>query len=305
MKNKKASSLDCISLRLRAFAPLRQSQRSFAALLVLIAPAALAADEIKIPGALVKLIDQVDVPAREQGTVAQLKVQEGVRVAADSVLLQIDDTEPRYAEDRARTELAIAAQQAASDVAVRLAERTLLTAEGELRRADSAREKLRNIVTDADYEKLRLAVDQARLAVEKAQQDRSVAQLQRDLKKVEAEFAARKTARFQATAPFAGVVVQVHKRHGDWVEPGDKLLRLIRLDRLRVEAVLDAAVAKASLEGHAVTLTLDSGGAAFQGKLIFVSPEIDPINRQVRVLAEIENPNLALQPGSRGTLTIH
>jgi macrolide-specific efflux system membrane fusion protein len=283
---------------------LRQKNIIVAALLLLFAPLSLVADEIKIPGALVKLIDQLDVPAREQGTVVQLKVQEGSRVPADSLLLQVDDTEARYAEDRARTELAIAAQQSASDVAVRLAERTLVTAEGELRRADAAREKLRNIVTDADYEKLRLAVDQARLAVEKAQQDRTVAQLQRDLKKVEAEFAARKTARFQAAAPFAGVVVQVHKHHGDWVEPGDKLLRLIRLDRLRVEAVLDAAVARPSLEGRPVTLTLDSGGQAFQGKLTFVSPEIDPINRQVRVLAEIDNPNLALQPGSRGTLTI-
>ncbi|HZN36420.1 MAG TPA: efflux RND transporter periplasmic adaptor subunit [Pirellulaceae bacterium] len=265
------------------------------------------AQEIKIAGVLVKLIDQLDVPAREQGTIAQLAVQEGSRVKADDLLMRIDDTEARYAEDRARVEMAVAAQQAASDVAERLAERTLATAEGELRRADEARAKLRNIVTEAEYEKLRLAVDQAKLAVEKAQQDRSVAALQRDLKKVELEFAARQTARHQATAPFAGVIVQVHKRQGDWVEPGDKMLRLIRLDRLRVEGFLDAAQAKSSLEGRPVALTLDapaSPGTAFTGKLIFVSPEIDPINRQVRVLAEIENPTFALQPGSRGTLTI-
>jgi macrolide-specific efflux system membrane fusion protein len=235
--------------------------------------------------------------------VVQLAVQEGARVKADELLARIDDTEARYAEDRAKVELAIAAQQAASDVAVRLAERTLVTAEGELRRADEARQKLRNIVAEAEYEKLRLAVDQARLAVEKAQQERAVAQLQRDLKKVEAEFAARQTARHQATAPFGGVVVQIHKRQGDWVEPGDKMLRLIRLDRLRVEGFLDALVARPGLEGRPVSLSLESG-AAFSGKLIFVSPEIDPINRQVRVLAEIENPNFALAPGSRGTLSI-
>ena len=265
-----------------------------------------AAQEIKIPGALVKLLDQHEVPAREKGTIALLNVQEGSRVKADDLLLKIDDTEARYAEDRARVEMAIATQQAASDVAVRLAERTLATAEGELRRAEEARQKLRNIVTDAEYEKLRLGADQARLAVEKAMQDRAIAQLERDRKKVEVEFAARQTARHQSTAPFTGVVVQVLKRQGDWVEPGDKMLRLVRIDRLRVEGFLDAAVAKSSLEGRAVTLTLDapSGGAAFAGKLIFVSPEIEPINKQVRVLAEIENPNFVLQPGSRGTLTI-
>ncbi len=275
-------------------------------LAMLTVPPAAGADEIKIAGALVKLLDQHDAPARETGSIVQLAVQEGSRVKAGDLLARIDDTEARYAEDRARVELAIADQQATSDVAVRLAERTLLTAEGDLRRAGEARQKLRNIVTDAEYEKLRLAVDQARLAVEKAQQDRAVAQLQRDLKKVEADFAAQQVARHQATAPFAGVVVQVNKRAGDWVESGDKILRVVRLDRLRVEGMLDAAIAKPGLEGRPVTLTLDgmSGNDTFAGKLIFVSPEIDPINRSVRILAEIENPNSALQPGSRGTLTI-
>ena len=269
-------------------------------------PLAAPAADIKIAGVLVKLLDQHDAPARETGSIVKLAVQEGSRVQMGDLLARIDDTEARYAEDRARVEVAIATQQSASDVAVRLAERTLETAQGDLRRADEARQKLRNIVTDAEYEKLRLAADQARLSLEKAQQDRSVAQLQRDLKKVEAEFAAQQTARHQAIAPFGGVVVQVNRRAGDWVEPGDKILRLIRLDRLRVEGFLDAAVAKASLEGRPVTLTLEgaSGNDTFAGKLIFVSPEIDPINRNVRILAEIDNPDFALQPGSRGTLTI-
>ena len=55
--------------------------------------------------------------------------------------------------------------------------------------------------------------------------------------------------------------MQVHKRPGDWAEPGDKMLRLIRLDRLRVEGFLDAAQAKASLEGRPVALTLDAPGS--------------------------------------------
>ena len=103
------------------------------------------------------------------------------------------------------------------------------------------------------------------------------------------------------------MIVQVHKHLGDWVEPGDKLLRLIRLDRLRTEAFLDAAQATPGMEGRAVSLSVEQPGKAaivFPGKLIFVSPEIDPNNRSVRVLAEFNNPNSALQPGMRGTLTI-
>jgi macrolide-specific efflux system membrane fusion protein len=264
-------------------------------------------DDIQITGALVKLIDQLDLPARQAGTITQLSVQEGSRVQADTVLATVDDTDSRFAEDRAKVELAIAARTAESDVVVRSAARTLQAAEAELQRAEEARLKLREIVTEGEMDKLRLAVDQARLTIEKAQHDRSVAHLQRDLKKVEAEFAARNVARHQAVVPFPGVVVQIHKRLGDWVEPGDKLLRLIRLDRLRIEAFLDAAQGSAALEGRAVSLKIDlpgKPGAVFPGKLTFVSPEIDPLNRSVRILAEFENPGYVLQPGMRGTLTI-
>jgi len=266
-----------------------------------------AADDIKIPGALVKLIDQLEVPAMEAGAITQLAVQEGARVQTGSLLAGIDDTEARFAQERAKVELAIAARAAQSDVVVRSAERTLQAAEAELRRAEEARLKLRDLVPESEMEKLRLAADQARLAIEKAQHDLAIAQLQHDLKKVEVEFAARNVGRRQAVAPFSGVVVQIHKRLGDWVEPGDKLLRIIRLDRLRIEAFLGSTQAAPSLEGKAVALAIDLPGkpaSVFPGKLIFVSPEIDPLNRSVRILAEFENPGFVLQPGMRGTLAI-
>jgi membrane fusion protein, multidrug efflux system len=277
------------------------------ALSLLALSTAQSAEDIKIPNALVKLTDQLDVPARQAGTISQLDVQEGARVKEGAILARIEDTEARFAEERSKVELQIAAQNAASDVAVRSAERTLVSAEAELRRADEARTKLRNLVPETEMDKLRLTADQSKLAIEKAHHERAIAQLQRDLKKVEAEFSARKVALHLAVAPFPGVIVQVHKRLGDWVEPGDKLLRLIRLDRLRTEAFLDAAQATPGMEGRAVSLTVEQSGkpaVVFPGKLIFVSPEIDPNNRSVRVLAEFENPNFALQPGMRGTLTI-
>jgi macrolide-specific efflux system membrane fusion protein len=43
---------------------------------------------------------------------------------------------------------------------------------------------------------------------------------------------------------------------------------------------------------------------AFFGQVVFVSPEIDPVNGQVRVLIEIDNPELTLRPGTRATAVI-
>src|SRR5215471_5334705 len=79
-------------------------------------PAMSCADEIKIPNALVKVIDQLDLPARQAGTIAQLDVQEGARIKEGAVLARVEDTEARFAEERAKVELQIAVQNAASDV---------------------------------------------------------------------------------------------------------------------------------------------------------------------------------------------
>ena len=63
----------------------------------------------------------------------------------------------------------------------------------------------------------------------------------------------------------------------------------------------------AQMTGAPVTLTVDLGGkrqTQFSGKLVFVSPEVDPVNGQVRVWAQIENRDLQLRPGLRASMSI-
>jgi len=263
--------------------------------------------EIQVSNVLVKILDELEVPAPESGSVVEMAVREGARVAEGDLLARIDDGQARSALARAQVELAIAKAKVAGDVTVRSAERALETAQSELRRAEDARSRLREVITEAELERLRLASDQARLTVEKARHELQLAALTQELKQVELEFAAQQVERRQVKAPFAGVVVQIHKPRGSWAEPGDKLLRLVRLDRLRVEGLLDARHLRPNLQGQPVTLAVELPGAKaaqFRGQLVFVSPEIDPFNKQVRVLADIDNPRLVLQPGLRGVLTL-
>jgi macrolide-specific efflux system membrane fusion protein len=113
--------------------------------------------------------------------------------------------------------------------------------------------------------------------------------------------------RRQIVAPFDGTVVQVFVRLGEWVEPGQKALRIVNIDRLKAEGFLRAAGADASLLGAPVQLTLDLAGeqaAAFDGKVSFVSPEVDPITGQVRVWAEIDNHAGRLRPGQSVRMVI-
>jgi macrolide-specific efflux system membrane fusion protein len=47
-------------------------------------------------------------------------------------------------------------------------------------------------------------------------------------------------------------------------------------------------------------VTKDDEGATIEldGEISFVSPEVDPINSQVRVWAEFDNPKLLVRPGT-------
>jgi multidrug efflux pump subunit AcrA (membrane-fusion protein) len=79
------------------------------------------------------------------------------------------------------------------------------------------------------------------------------------------------------------------------------------MDRLRAEGFIPAQHASQDLQGQAVRLTVDlpdASGTLFPAKIVFLDPEIDPVNAQVRIWAEIENQGLRLRPGMRATMTI-
>jgi len=85
------------------------------------------------------------------------------------------------------------------------------------------------------------------------------------------------------------------------------VFHILRLDPLRAEGFLKAAYATRNLQNCVVRLRVDLPGAAdaeFPGKVTFLHPEIDPVNAQIRIWAEIENKGLQLRPGMRGKMTI-
>ena len=88
----------------------------------------------------------------------------------------------------------------------------------------------------------------------------------------------------------------------------DTLVRIVRIDRLRVEDFVPVEVAIDGILGNPVTFTpsiTKLQNRAFLGKIVFVSPEANSLDSKVRIWAEIENTEQRLRPGLKGTLTIH
>jgi macrolide-specific efflux system membrane fusion protein len=129
----------------------------------------------------------------------------------------------------------------------------------------------------------------------------------RQVKENEYQAAQERVKRHRITAPISGVVVQINRRLGEWVKPGEAVVRILRLDRLRAEGFLKACYLSDGLQGRQVTLVVDlpdEPGAEFPGKIVFLDPEIDPVNGQIRIWAEVQNKGLRLRPGMRAKTTI-
>jgi RND family efflux transporter MFP subunit len=281
--------------------------RTMLALLILLAATdrPLAAEpEVVEVAVLVNLLEQAEVPALEAGTIVEIPAREGLQVREGDVLARIDGTEAELLLQRARLELEAAAKNAANELAVLTADKTREVAQEIFQRTNEGAQRYKGSISQTDLDRLRLDAEKAELALRQARHDLEIAKLTWQLKQNEVEFAAHRVERRRIAAPLSGMVVEISRRRGEWVEPGQTVVRVMRLDRLQAEGFLDARQAR-GLVGRSVILRTDQESAErYQGQIVFVSPEVDPINRQVRVLAEIENPDLTLQPGVHGTMRI-
>lgn len=265
------------------------------------------AQSIEVKSVILRLIERAEIPARQAGTLLEVSVSEGKVVEEGAVLARIDDVEAQIAVKRAEYERDIAAEKAKSDIEIRAAQEERKVADADLKQAQQSQQRLADSVSASELEHLKLKSALKALQVERAQHEKAVAQLTTSQREADVELARRTLQLRHVTAPFKGTVVEVYRQKGEWVEPGEKILRLIRLDRIRAEGFVDAEQAQRGLEGRTATLRIDlpgRPGVRFAGKVTFVSPEFDPVNRQTRFFAEFENRDLQLQPGVRAALTI-
>lgn len=262
---------------------------------------------LRVADAVVTLSEQIEVPARSAGVLKTMNVREGDVVREGQVAGVMDDTDARLAVDKAETESASARAEADNKLKVLAAEKAAAAANAELQRAVESSEKYAKSVSQSELDRLRFQAEKGALEHQQAEHERSQAQLTARIKANELDAARRILELHRITAPAAGMVVEVRKHGGEWVEPGMPVLRIVRMDPLRVEAFVSAADAVDLRTGSEVSFQTSADEASSKrivGKLSFVSPEIDPVNGQVRIWADLPNGDGSLRPGLQGTILI-
>jgi macrolide-specific efflux system membrane fusion protein len=260
-----------------------------------------------VENVLITIHEQVLVPSREAGVLETLSIREGQLVEPGALLAGLDDADARIAERQARLERDIAQRESQGDAAVKHAQLAGEVARSELERAKASAARRAGSVSETELDRLALAAEEAAAKLDEAQEKHDVAKLTAELADAKVAEAQATLERRRIVAPAGGAVVQLYRRRGEWTKPGDPVLRLLRLDALRAEGFLQLADLREDVSGRPVTLTVELPGGQqtqFGGRVAFVSPEVNPVNGQVRFWAEIANPDLRLRPGMSGKLEV-
>ena len=274
--------------------------------------ASLTVGPLELTNCLVTVINDVQVPAHEAGPLKTVEVLEGTLVRAESLLALIDDSRAQKQKQVAEYELRVAHKQAEDDIDVRYQVMRSKVAQKEWQLAEEANIKISKTIPETQIEKLKLSYDSSLLAIDRAKRDLEVAGLNRDLAAVKLQASEEEIDRRRVKAPFDGVVARIYRKAGEWVAPGDPILRLVQMNTLRVEGFVKATDrAPHEVFGKPVTIKVELARGLtkqFEANIGYVSPDIEATG-EFRVWAKITNfrdrdNNYLVRPGSMATMTI-
>lgn len=302
----------------------------------------------------IKLIKDIQLSAQEAGVLKRLgtplfdaegspvvdaagnpkyaEVREGTQVKRGQVLGQIDDEMERMQKKAAVAKLEVGNLQAENKVRIEYAEAAAQVAAQELEIGYAANRQHPGTVPAMELTRLNLAKKQAELSIKQSDYDWRIDVASVEVRKAEDEIADLQIDRRRILAPFDGIVMERYVDEMEWVQPGEPVLRIIQVNRLRIEGFVDAAEVapggvkvgqRVSLENvrirldgeRSVPVDLSVTQQPIEGRVVFVGQEI--VNHSYKVWAEVDNVWVTPDPsrpddgywllmaGMRADVTIH
>lgn len=225
------------------------------------------------------------IAPRVSGYVASVSVPANARVQAGDVLVTLDDGDYRLAVEQAAARVATQdasiarfdKQIIAAEAAIEQAKASLAAAEADQRRADADFSRVDQLTQNAfaskaAYDTARAARDRAQAMTLQAQASVTAAAANHEVLKAQKAEAERTRRELEAVlakaqrdldatvirAPFDGVVGNKAVQQGDYVAPGKRLLALVPLDGIYVDANFKETQLSSIQIGQKVKLVLDA-----------------------------------------------
>lgn len=265
-----------------------------------------------IANCLVTVSEERTVSAPEPGLLMALEVKHGSEVGREDFVAQIDDRQAQSELRLAQKELELAEEQASNDVNVRYSHKSALVTEAIYQMSLSTNRKVADTVAKAQLLQQKYEWERAVLAIEQARLELTFARIKSEAAAERVRAAQESVERRRLLSPLSGEVVELYRKDGEWVNPADPILKIVQLERLRVEGFVDPRrYAPAAIDKRPVTVEfeLDNGRRrTFDGKIEYVSFQNEPAGIRVwaEVINEREDGHWLLRPQMRdGIMTIH
>lgn len=203
------------------------------------------------------------------GTIRTMPVSEGQMVSRGQLIATLDGV------DQAST-------LSSAHAVTQQARQALRQAQDTYNRSKGLHEA--GVISDAKWVQAQTALEEAREAL------KSAAALENISRKGQGDT--------RLTAPYAGYISTKATDVGQNVIPGEMVVKLVHIDRVKVKISVPEAEIEAITPGETMLITCDAlSGQAFYGRVVEKGVSADPLSRTYEVKLLIDNPQHKLLPG--------
>ena len=224
-----------------------------------------------------------DVAPDASGRVMATPVDVGQFVKQGTVLVKLRAVDAGLRLDEAKA----AASRAEANVRLVESQNTL---------AQTTAERYGRLLATGDLS--REVADQAKTQAETSTQNVATARASLAEAQAQLALAEKAVADVVVSAPFAGFISARNVSVGEYVQPSTPVIKLLKVDPLRLQLVVPGIETGHVSRGQKVTSTVDAfPGQVFQGEITAVNPAIVQQSRSLIVEARVPNPDAVLKPG--------
>ena len=240
----------------------------------------------------VEYVDEIEVPALEMGLLVEVNVKEGDTISSGSPIARIDDRIPRLQLKQAEVRITNANRLAedatsieAADKQIQLTNQRFQTTKRLEQKGARSPEERRT----AQYE-YEVAVLQKRAAIMRQLEAMGEASLE----DARANEVAERIRRHNISAQFDGVVVERFKQQGEWVQAGESIVKVARMDKLYVTRLISNLEFNPSdVDGKRVKVTAELARGEkleFDGKITVIGArDVSGKGNEYKIKAEVNN----------------
>jgi len=234
-------------------------------------------------------LESIELPSQESGVIASLEVTENDNVVANQIIAKLDAKVAELEKGVAGLQSQVATAEANDESEIRLAEAFMQEAQLQVDIYEEMASKGNS--GEFDLRQKQLALAQTKVRITQARASKQQKDLRAKLAQASVYLGQQKADRLILRSPIAGTVVKIEHRPGEWVQAGTTLVKIIRLDELRVDCFVDInQLDPSNLVQQPVSVFVNRGQSEnqFVGKITSFDPDVSSTG-SVRVHATIQN----------------